>query len=682
MGQMKMRNSANIKFSSLPQRLQNAFTLEAVRLYKSKRVSETLWVPEPLNKPQTQAYHCEADELFMGGAAGGGKALSLDTKIATPGGFTTMFRIKVGDPIFDEYGRIYRVTAKSEVMLNRLCYRITFDDGSQFTVDAEHQWLTLTESERNAENSAQTIRTTHQLKESLLEGHGVPPVRQHQHYRRVIAIDKVRSVPVQCISVDSPSRLYLIGRNFIPTHNSDLLLGLSFTSHKRSIIFRRLYSTLKGLVDRSKEILTNIPGARFNNNLHIWNDLPGSRTLEFGAMKHEDDKRNYQGIPHDLKAFDEICHFTQSQYEYVIGWTRTARKNGEQRQRTRIVCTGNPPAPGDPGTWVVDRWGAWLDPNYQSRTGKPPASPGELRWYTRIDGEEVECENGESFMHNGEELFPRSRTFIPARLADNPYYGEEYLAFLQSHPEPLRSQMLYGDFHAGFMDDEWQVIPTKWVSDAMERSQTQAHPPVDKLTSLGVDVARGGNDQTIILKNFNFWVDELVKAPGEATPDGEIVADMVHAEHRDNAIINIDSIGIGASPYDILDKQKQLPVVGINAAAASSATDKTGQFEFANKRAEMWWRLREMLEPDSGYNIVLPNDRELLADLCAPRYKKTARGDIQIESKDEIRKRLGRSTDCGDALVMALYEEPVMPPPVSSSQSHSQDDFLRQAGLI
>ena len=678
-----MRNSSDI-LSQLSPRARLGILLAATRQVKAKQLVKTLWVPEARNKPQTEAYYCLADELFMGGAAGGGKPLALDTPIPMPDGtLTTMFKIGVGDPVFDEHGGIYRVTAKSEIMLNRPCYRIVFEDGSTFIADAEHEWLTFTAAERDLEGSRGGLRSTETLHQTIHEGHAVPPVRQYPFYRNIVAVDKFKSVPVQCLSVDSPTRLFLIGRNFVPTHNSDLLLGLALAGeHQRSIIFRRLYSNLQTLVDRSKDILADVPTARFNGNKYLWSDLPGGRSLEFGAMKLEDDKRNYQGTPHDLKAFDEICHFTQTQYEYVIGWTRAAKEKGEQKQKTRVVCTGNPPGPGDPGTWVVERWGAWLDPNYEARTGNPPAQPGELRWYTRIDGEEVECKNGEPFTHKGEQLFPRSRTFIPARLSDNPYYGDDYLAVLQSHPEPLRSQMLYGDFQAGFMDDEWQVIPTKWVSNAIKRRQTREQPSVKRLTTLGVDVARGGNDQTIIVKNFGYWIDELVKEPGQMTPDGHIVADMVHAEHTDNAAIHIDSIGIGASPYDILEKDKGLSVVGINAAAATDARDKSDQFGFANKRAEMWWRLREMLEPDSGYEVVLPNDRELLADICAPRYKKTTRGDIQIESKEEIRKRLGRSTDCGDALVMALYEEPVHPPPISASSSISQDALMQKMGLI
>jgi hypothetical protein len=64
------------------------------------------------------------------------------------------------------------------------------------------------------------------------------------------------------------------------------------------------------------------------------------------------------------------------------------------------------------------------------------------------------------------------------------------------------------------------------------------------------------------------------------------------------------------------------------------------------------WRLREALDPDKGENLALPPDTELKADLCAPRWKLTAQG-IQIELKDEVKKRIGRSPDKGDAVILA-----------------------------
>ena len=194
---------------------------------------------------------------------------------------------------------------------------------------------------------------------------------------------------------------------------TDLLLGLAFT-HRNSIIFRRQFAHLKALTSRSSELLRRIRGASYNGNLRIWRGLPGDRTLEFGAVQYEEDKENYQGQAHDLKAFDEITQFTESQYLYLTAWNRSAVKG----QRSRIVATGNPPQ-YESGQWVINRWGAWLDPKHPN-----PAQPGELRWYTMIDGEEQEFPDGTPFMHAGEEIKPKSRTFIPASLSDNAYYRD------------------------------------------------------------------------------------------------------------------------------------------------------------------------------------------------------------------------------------------------------------------
>jgi hypothetical protein len=66
----------------------------------------------------------------------------------------------------------------------------------------------------------------------------------------------------------------------------------------------------------------------------------------------------------------------------------------------------------------------------------------------------------------------------------------------------------------------------------------------------------------------------------------------------------------------------------------------------------MWWKLREALDPDHNPTLALPPHPQLLGDLTAPKWFLALRG-IQVESKDEIRKRLGRSTNVGDAVLMA-----------------------------
>jgi hypothetical protein len=94
------------------------------------------------------------------------------------------------------------------------------------------------------------------------------------------------------------------------------------------------------------------------------------------------------------------------------------------------------------------------------------------------------------------------------------------------------------------------------------------------------------------------------------------------------------------------------------ASARSRNRDKTGELGFVNTRAAAWWNLREMLDPSAGSIICLPPDDDLLGDLTAPKAAEPqSGGKLKIESKDEIKKRIGRSTDRADAVVQAFWTE-------------------------
>ena len=101
---------------------------------------------------------------------GFGKALSLDTEIPTPDGWTTMGDIKVGDRLFDEGGNICTVTYATKVMKNRPCFEVVFSDNTIVVADAEHQWNTLAKDERRNPESLGTTRTTLEIKETLTIG--------------------------------------------------------------------------------------------------------------------------------------------------------------------------------------------------------------------------------------------------------------------------------------------------------------------------------------------------------------------------------------------------------------------------------------------------------------------------------------------------------------------------------
>ena len=254
-----------------------------------------------------------------------------------------------------------------------------------------------------------------------------------------------------------------------------------------------------------------------------------------------------------------------------------------------------------------------------------------------------------------------ARTFLPAAVDDNPYYMlTDYKTVLQGLPEPLRSQMLSGDFQAMIEDDPWQVIPTVAVMQAQNRWALE--PPKDDegnlipVTQYGVDPARGGRDEATIAHRRDAWFAPIVAIPGVEVKDGPLLAARVVEEMESDGAsledtpVNVDVTGVGSSPYDAL-VANDVRAIALNYSEGSNKRDKSGKLKMRNLRAELYWTFREALtEPDC--EIALPPDSQLRSDLTAARWKLTASG-IQIEDKEKIKERLGRSPDRGEAILMA-----------------------------
>lgn len=431
---------------------------------------------------------------------------------------------------------------------------------------------------------------------------------------------------------------------------TDLLLGLCLTQQRHSILFRRQAVQLTGIEERMTSILGTRDG--YNSQTGVWR-LPGGRVMELGSVKEEGDWVKFQGRPHDFVAFDELPHFTEMQFRMLIGWLRT----DDPSQRQRVVCAGNPPTDAA-GEWVKRYWAPWLDPNHHN-----PAKPGELRWFvTDAKGEDQEVPGPDPVQVDGDTVRPKSRTFIPSRVADNIFLTSTgYKATLQALPEPLRSKMLSGDFNAGTSDPAWQVLPTDWIKAAQARWQQREAKGA--MTAMGFDPARGGLDKSCLAPRHGQWFDKLISMPGAVTKDGPTAAAFVVPYVRDGAPICVDSIGIGSSALDFL-VGLNLHVHPVNGAEASSCMTKAGNLRFRNRRAEMYWRLREALDPTASNPIALPPDQELLADLAAVRYKVVTMGQyaaLQMLAKDDIRKLLGRSPDKGDAVAMTFVADLPLP---------------------
>jgi hypothetical protein len=430
---------------------------------------------------------------------------------------------------------------------------------------------------------------------------------------------------------------------------TDLLIGVALTLQEHSIIFRREAVQLVGIVERTTSILGGRTG--FNGQDNIWH-IPGKerRVLEFGSVKEAEDWTKYQGRPHDAKLFDEICHFLESQFRTLIGWMRT--DNPSIRQR--VICAGNPPTSAE-GAWVIRFWAPWLDPLHPN-----PAKPGELRWFiSDVEGKDEEVAGpGKYNLPNGDEVEAKSRTFIRSSVDDNLYLTRTgYKATLQALPEPLRSQMLKGDFGAGQTDPVWQLIPTEWIKQAQARwTKRDAKGP---MTALGLDVSRGGQDNTVAARRHDTWFDELCSAPGMVTSDGPKAAAFAIPLIRNGAPVVVDAIGVGGAALDFLKGLNVLCYAHVGSEKSDGA-DKTGSLRYRNKRAEGYWNMREALDPTNPEPISLPPDADLLTELAAQRYKVVTNGRfaaLQVGDKDDVRKLIGRSPDRADAVAMTFASD-------------------------
>lgn len=449
---------------------------------------------------------------------------------------------------------------------------------------------------------------------------------------------------------------------------TDLAIGLALTKHKQVQVFRREGPQLVGITDRlieivgSKDNLTGKPA--------VYRDEARGLKIEFNSVPNLGDETKYQGRGKDLLVLDEAANFLESQVRFMKGWVRTGRAGLKQT----VLMTFNPPTSAE-GRWVVSFFGPWID----KRNPLYPTAPGVLRYCymdpaTSKDVWISDHTPAEFVLINNERVYdfdrdhytleeiikPESRTFIPSRITDNPFLvNTGYLQQLQAMPEPLRSQMLSGNFEAGMEDDPWQVIPTAWVEAAMARWKPRT--PRGEMMAMGVDVARGGKDQTVIATRHktpetNMWFDKLHMHPGTETPNGNVVAGLVIGERRDYSPIHLDVIGVGASPYDVLLNAGQ-DVYGVNVSERATSLDRSGRLSFMNLRSQLWWQLREALEPSSDNGIALPDDKDLLAELCAPRWEMSGLT-IKVEGRQDIVDRVGRSPDRATAVMLALIDVP------------------------
>lgn len=471
------------------------------------------------------------------------------------------------------------------------------------------------------------------------------PRRSTVSRRYIKDIRPTKPTNMNCITV--VGGLYCVGNTFITTHNSALLIGLASDRHHRSLIVRKNFSDLEGLLDNAKKILKIERGLVRGSRPKY--QKPDGGVIHFAGLPEDGGVGGHQGVDHDLIGVDEAATIPRDQIKLIMAWLRTEIPS----QRCRVVFASNPPL-NSTGDWLITYFAPWLDDKHPN-----PAKPGELRYFLPSDDDgDVECGEHDTIILNGLVIKAQSRTYIPSKFTDNPYYDPtEYAKTLSMIPEKDRDILMTGNFMLNRSDQDMQAISTVSVKNSMRRwtEEGRTHP----MDIMGCDVAAGGADGNTIARLHGIWFDEMLEKSGKKLPEPADVGGFIVTNRRNKALVVVDmGGGYGSAPKLVLN-DVGIAIEGYKGVLGTIGKNKDKTLGFTNVRSEAYWKFHEALESDDlSERPILPDDHKLLAELTAPTYK-TIRQDkklcVQLEPKEAVKKKLGRSPDRADSVVMAWY---------------------------
>ena len=203
------------------------------------------------------------------------------------------------------------------------------------------------------------------------------------------------------------------------------------------------------------------------------------------------------------------------------------------------------------------------------------------------------------------------------------------------------------------------LIPYEWIELANQRWQ-QLHDDgfvSKKHVRLGVDVAGMGRDSSVLVPRYGSWIPEIKANQSGGQADHMKVVGMTVPYLQDKkAKAFIDTIGEGAGVYSRLVELEHNNAYSCKfSEGVKGMHDVTGQYSFANMRAYLFWAVRDWLNPKNGFDPALPPDDGLAEEATEIHWSFQSNGNIIIEPKEEIKKRLKRSPDKFDALANTFY---------------------------
>lgn len=249
--------------------------------------------------------------------------------------------------------------------------------------------------------------------------------------------------------------------------------------------------------------------------------FPAGAVVKFDHMEHEKDKFRYQGAQIPLIEFEELTHFTESQFWYML-----SRNRSTCGVRPYVRATCNP----DADSWVAKLIEWWIDQD----TGLPiPERSGVVRWFVRVSGELVWGDSREELLAEHPTSHPKSLTFIAATLEDNRALLDkdpQYLANLEALPYVDRARL---------RDGNWKVRSNEgaeWGDECFEDLWPDFWPGAFELGAIAIDPSKGKTDHSdyaaivfVGLAGRKLWVDATIAR----MPSDRIAAEAIelYREH-------------------------------------------------------------------------------------------------------------------------------------------------------
>jgi len=342
----------------------------------------------------------------------------------------------------------------------------------------------------------------------------------------------------------------------------------------------------------------------------------GKQLVAFGRKPSDYNPHAFQGIhaKYVLVIIDEACGVAKQFW--------TAANSIATGEHCRILAIGNPDDPGSyfaqvcaRGRWNTLRISAFDSPNF---TGEP------------VPDDVASMLVGQSYVDE---------------MAQE--YGEQ---------SPVYISKVLGLFPS---DAEDGVVRLSALRACAQPRETPLAPEQLLPVELGVDLGAGG-DETCIRERRGIQVGREWRTRGR---DPIKVANLIVESIRTTGAtaVKVDSIGIGWGIVGTLRERREqgahsAEVLGVNVGTASAQPQR-----FPRLRSQIWWEIGRQLSEDRGWDLsgLDADDRErLISQLTAPKYAHDSSRRIVVEKKEDTKKRIGRSPDNADALLLAFYAAP------------------------